>query len=383
MKIIQIDTVNISPDSPVHWGRVGWTWVRVHTDAGIVGIGETHPLPEAEIAVIHKAFAPRLLGADPLEIERLWGEMLLTVKYHGWAGAEMRAISAVDMALWDIFGKAANLPVYQLLGGKVRDRIRTYNTCYDDEQDFNADADKLAISLRAMGIRAMKIWPFDQVAIENQGNFITDEQMNVCLEPLRKIRQAVGDDMDIMTEFHGYWNVPAAIRIAKALEPFNVVWLEELIGQDSLDAYRVIREQVRQPLTISERLFGRWSYSDLLKKNIASYVMLDPAWTGGLTEARKIAILADTHYLPIALHNCSGPVVHAANLHLAAHIPNLYIFESVRRHYQKEFPQVSTLNVSPGEDGCFALPSGPGLGVELKDEFLERVNVVSSGRLKP
>jgi L-alanine-DL-glutamate epimerase-like enolase superfamily enzyme len=304
--------------------------------------------------------------------------MLLIVQYHGWAGAEMRAISAIDIALWDVFGRAANLPVYQLLGGKVRERIRTYNTCYDDEHDFNTEAGKLATSLRKMGIGAMKIWPFDQIAIENQGNFITPEQMNIGLEPLRKIREAVGDDMQIMMEFHGYWDVPTAIQIARALEPFNVVWLEELIAQDNLNAYRVLREQVKQPLTISERLFGKWSYADLLRKDAASYVMLDPAWTGGLTEARKIAVMADAHYLPIALHNCSGPILHAANMHLAAHIPNLYILESVRRHYQKEFPQVSTLISAPASDGCFPLPAGPGLGVELKPEFLKRANVVTS-----
>jgi L-alanine-DL-glutamate epimerase-like enolase superfamily enzyme len=378
MKIIQVDTVHVLPTHLVHWGRIGWTWVRLHTDAGIVGIGETHPVSESEIAIIHKSFAPRLLGSDPLEIERLWREMFLTVQYHGWAGAEMRAISAIDIALWDIFGKAANLPVYQLLGGKFRERIRTYNTCYDDECDFNTDADKLAISLREMGIRAMKIWPFDQIAIENQGNYITAEQMNRGLEPLRKIREAVGDEMEIMMEFHGYWNIPTAIQLAHALEPFNVVWLEELIAQDNLDAYRVIRQQVKQPLTVSERLFGKWAYADLLKKDVASYVMLDPAWTGGLTEARKIAALADSHYLPIALHSCSGPVVHAANLHLAASIPNLYILESVRRHYQKEFKEVSTMISSPDRDGCFPLLTGPGLGVELKPEFLERANVVSS-----
>jgi len=378
MKITQIDTLHAFPDSRIHYGQIGWTWVRLHTDEGIIGTGETFPVPESEIAVIHKSLAPRLLGSNPLDIERLWREMFLTVQYHGWAGAEMRAISAIDIALWDIFGKAVNLPVYQLLGGKLRDRIRTYNTCYDDDHDFNAEAGKLAKLLHKRGIPGMKIWPFDDIAIENQGNFITSAQIDKCLEPLRQIQEAVGNEMGIMMEFHGHWNLTPAIEIAHALEPFNVTWLEEMIPQDNLDAYRVLRNRVKQPLTISERLFGRWSYADLLKKDVAGYVMTDLAWCGGLTEGRKIAILADTHYLPVALHNCSGPILHAANLHLAAHIPNLFILESIRRHYEKEFQNIVTTTSPPDADGCFSLPGGPGLGVELKPQFLASAKVTSS-----
>jgi len=378
MKIVRVDTLQSSPESRIHYGKIGWTWIRIHTDEEVVGTGETFPVPESEIAVIHKSFASCLLGQNPLEIERLWRDMFNVVQYHGWAGAEMRAISAIDIALWDILGKTANLPIYQLLGGKVRDRIRTYNTCYDDDIDFNIDAGKLAEMLCKRGIRGMKIWPFDDVAIENQGNFITRSQMDRSLEPLRQIRAAVGNDMDIMMEFHGHWNLTCAIQIANALEPFEVAWLEEMIPQDNLDAYRVLRSRVKQPLTISERLFGKWSYADLMKKDVASYVMTDLAWCGGLTEGRKIAVLADSQYLPIALHNCSGPILHAANLHLAAHIPNLYILESIRRHYEKEFPPIVAASSPPNSDGCFAVPVGPGLGVELKPEFIETAQVLSS-----
>jgi L-alanine-DL-glutamate epimerase-like enolase superfamily enzyme len=211
MKITQIDTIHCSPESHIHYGKIGWTFVRLHTNEGIVGLGETFPDPESETAIIHKTLAPALLGQNPLEIERLWRDMFELVQYRGWAGAEMRGISAIDIALWDLLGKATNLPVYQLLGGKVRDRVRTYNTCYDDEHDFNTDAGKLATLLHKRGIRAMKIWPFDEVAIENKGNFITSEQMNRCLGPLRQIREAVGEDMGIMMEFHGHWNLTTAI----------------------------------------------------------------------------------------------------------------------------------------------------------------------------
>ncbi len=190
MKITRIDTVRLSPKSTVHQGSIGWTWVRLHTDTGLVGTGETYPIPESESAVIHKELATVLLGADPLRIEGLWRDMFLKVNYHGWAGAEFRALSAVDMALWDLFGRHTGLPLYQLLGGAARDRIRTYNTCYDNQFDFMTDADKLAKSLMKTGITAMKIWPFDDVALANQGNHISDAELEACLEPLRKIRKA-------------------------------------------------------------------------------------------------------------------------------------------------------------------------------------------------
>ena len=378
MKITRIDTLHISPKSIVHYGQIGWTWVRLHTDEGIIGTGETYPTPATEVAAIHGTLAPVLLGQNPLEIEHLWHEMFFKVQYAGWAGAEMRAISAVNIALWDIFGKATHQPIYQLLGGKVRDRIRTYNTCYDNEFDFNTDAGKLAQSLLKTGIRAMKIWPFDQAGRENQGNFITREQMEASLEPVRQIRAAVGEAMDIMMEFHAYWNLATAVQIAKALEPYNVTWLEEMLPQDNLEAYKVLRARVSQPLNISERLFGKWQYAQLFKQHAASYVMLDLAWCGGLTEAKKIAAMAEAEYLPLAPHNCGGPIFHAANLHFAAHIPNLYILESVRRHYQEEYPKIVDRVVVPGPDGCLPLPDGPGLGTELLPEFIEKAEIVTS-----
>lgn len=379
MKITRIETVRLNPKAKVHQGSIGWTWVRLHTDSGLIGTGETYPIPETEAAVIHKELAPVLLGADPLRIEALWREMFLKVNYHGWAGAEFRALSAVDMALWDLFGHHTGLPLYQLLGGAVRERIRTYNTCYDNQFNFMTDADKLATSLLKSGITAMKIWPFDAVALANQGNHISEVEIDACMEPLRKIRKAVGEEMEIMMEFHGYWNVPAAVRIAKALEPFNVVWLEEMLPQDNLDAYVELGRRVAQPLNISERLFGRWAYADLMKKGAADYVMFDLAWCGGVSEAKRIAILADAHYRPVAPHNCGGPLFHMANLHLAAHMPNLFVLESVRRHYQDEYPAIVTHVTVPDADGQFPLPPGPGLGSTLREDFLAQAEVQTSG----
>ena len=163
MKITKIETVELCQSTEVHWGVIGWLWVRIHTDEGLIGLGETCPASAVEKAVVLNDLAPRLIGRDPRDIESIWHELLMAVQYRGWAGAEIRAISAVDVALWDLLGKSVNLPVYRLLGGKCWETISIYNTCYDDRYDFNTHPVELARELVGAGISAMKIWPFDEV----------------------------------------------------------------------------------------------------------------------------------------------------------------------------------------------------------------------------
>lgn len=350
-------------------------WVRVHTDEGVVGLGETYPSGESEGAVIHHHLAKVLLGRNPLDVECRWQDMFLKVSYAGWAGAEMRAISAVDIALWDILGKVCGQPVWQLLGGKCREAARVYNTCYDYEFDFNRDADKLAQALLAQGITAMKIWPFDEVALRNRGHAISRREMEQCLEPFRKIRDAVGDAMEIAAEFHGYWDLNCAIRIAQAIEPYAPLWLEEMLPQDNLKAYAELARATPLPLTISERLMTRYQFRELLELGAARIVNPDPCWCGGLTEAKKIADLADTYYIPIAPHNCGGPVLHRVCGHLSAAVPNFFIQETVRTYYEREHPPILT-EVAVPRDGMLAIPQGAGLGAELREDFLAREDVV-------
>lgn len=373
MRITGVETVHLKRGITVHAGPIQWLWVRIHTDTGLTGLGETYPHPEAEKSVVHRSLAPVLLGRDPSRIDRLWADMFQAISYSGWAGAEMRAISAVDVALWDIAGKVANLPVYQLLGGASRDSIRTYNTCYD-HIDFLTEPLHLARDLAKSGIRAMKIWPFDPVAKETAGQYVTPEQMQRGMEPLRLIREEFGDSMDVAMEFHGYWNLPCAIQIARALEPLAPLWLEEMLPQDNMDAYRELAVATRLPLCLSERLMTRFGFRELLENRAARLIMPDICWCGGISEAKKIAALAETHYLPIAPHNCGGPVLHMASLHLAANLTNLYILESVRRHYLEEYAGIVNRIVTPAR-GEFPLPPGPGLGVELCPEVLSREDV--------
>jgi L-alanine-DL-glutamate epimerase-like enolase superfamily enzyme len=323
--------------------------------------------------VIEQCFAPRLLGRNPLKIDRLWADLFLAVSYHGWAGAELRALSAIDLALWDLLGKSLNAPVYQLLGGASRESIPIYNTCYD-HVDFLTEPVRLARELLAMGVRAMKIWPFDPVALETRGQSISSDQMRRGMEPLRLIREELGDAVSVAMEFHGYWNLPCAIQIAQTLEPLAPMWLEEMLPQDNLAAYRELGQATRLPLCVSERLMTRWGFRELIENRAARYIMPDICWCGGISEAKKIATMAETHYLPIAPHNCGGPVLHFASAHLAANVPNLFILETVRRHYLDEYRGIVTQSLAP-IDGRLPLPLGPGLGVELAPDILERPNV--------
>lgn len=372
MKITAVETVTLEKGVTVHAGPIRWLWVRVHTDDGLTGLGETYPWPDAEAAVVRNALAPVLLGQDASRIDKLWADMFQAISYSGWAGAEMRAISAVDMALWDLAGKSAGKPVYQLLGGASRDEIRTYNTCYD-HLSFLTEPVRLARSLLDSGIGAMKIWPLDSIALKNNGQFITRQQMHEGLRPLKLIKDEFGEEMEVAMEFHGYWNLHCAIQIAQACEEFEPMWLEEMLPQDNLAAYAELAATTSLPLCVSERLMTRWGFRELLSNGAARIVMPDISWCGGISEAKKIASAAETHFRPIAPHNCGGPVLHAASLHLAANVPNLFILESVRRRYDEEFRGIvnTTFPVQQGK-GVFALPSGPGLGVELTAETLAR-----------
>jgi L-alanine-DL-glutamate epimerase-like enolase superfamily enzyme len=374
VKITSVETIHLSRGITVHAGPIQWLWVRIHTDEGLIGLGESYPNAEAEKAVVHTKLAPVLLGRDPSEIDLLWTDMFRNLNYSGWAGAEMRAISAVDIALWDLAGKAAGLPIYKLLGGAARKSIRIYNTCYD-HVDFMKEPVRLAQELFDSGVKAMKIWPFDPVARETYGNHVTPMQIRQGMAPLRQIREKFGDSMAVAMEFHGFWSLPCAIQIAQALEPLAPMWLEEMLPQDNLASYAELAKATRLPLCLSERLMTRWGFREVLENRAARIIMPDICWCGGISETKKIATMAETYYLPIAPHNCGGPVLHFASAHVAANVTNLYIMETVRRHYLDEYKGLLTQSLVP-VNGELPLPPGPGLGAELSPEVLKRSDAV-------
>ena len=389
MKIIRIETLR-SPD------HAHLLWVRLHTDDGLIGLGETFYIPAAVESVIHDFAAPLLLGQSAFDRERHWQALFSYANFFGHAGAEMRAISALDIALWDLLGRYTGLPVFQLLGGQTRDAIRIYNTCVDtpryaDQTGFIERPGELAQSLLSQGISAMKVWPWDRFAPQRRaatvtgpagwsavgpvGHDLLPEQLAQGLWTVQEIRRAVGDRMQIAVEGHARWDLNCALRIARALEPYDVLWMEDFLQPDSaVDLARLARES-RVPQSVSERLMTRHAFRRILDADCAHVVMPDLVWTGGLTEALKIAAMADTHHVSIAPHDCTGPVNLFACLQLCAAIPNAMIMETVRGFCEGYYREVATPDV-PLQDGRALLDRfGPGLGVSLRNEFLARSNL--------
>lgn len=390
MKIVAIETVRITEFPNI-------LWVEVRTDEGLVGLGETYFGAEAVEAYIHETAAAKLIGRDPLAIDQISN---LLVDYLGFrsSGVESRGNSAIDIALWDLFGKATGQPLAQLLGGFTRPSIRTYNTCaggsymrgadgqrvanyglgaqgaYDDLNGFLNHADDLAESLLAEGISAMKIWPFDMAAEKTRGIDISAADLKAALQPLEKIRKRVGDRMDVMIEFHSMWQLLPAIKIARALAPYDTYWHEDPIRMDSLGDLKRYAEASLAPVCASETLGSRYAFRDLLETGAAGIVMLDISWCGGISEARKIASMAETWHLPVAPHDCTGPVVLAASTHLAVNAPNALFQESVRAFYRGWYGELVT-QLPTVIDGMIAPPEGPGHGLELLPDLDRRFGI--------
>jgi L-alanine-DL-glutamate epimerase-like enolase superfamily enzyme len=377
-------------------------FVRLHTDGGLVGLGETFFGAHEVAAYLHETAAPQLLGKDPSAID---GLRVALPQYLGTrsTGTEARGNSAVDLALWDLAGKAVGRPVVQLLGGATRDAIRVYNTCagyryvraatgasihnwglpgaeqgagpHEDLDAFlNGRAGELAQSLLEQGVTGMKMWPFDAYAYASGGMNITAAELQAGLEPFRQVRRAVGDRMDMMVELHGLWNLPTALKIARAFEAedLNPYWIEDPIRPDDIASLARFARGTTIPTTASEMLGGRQSFRELLEARAASIVMLDLGWCGGLSEGKAIASMAEAFGLPVAPHDCTGPVVWMASVHLSLNAPNALIQETVRAFFTGWYTElVSGLPVVEG--GRVRLASDrPGLGVELLPGLPER-----------
>ena len=394
MKIRQLTTIRLAEFPNI-------LWVQLHTDEGLVGLGETFMGAAAVEAYLHEWAAQKLIGSNPLDIEARNREL---IGYLGWrgSGVETRGNSAIDIALWDLFGKAAGMPIYTALGGKSREAIRIYNTCagyryvrsttnqstsnwgigqaaglgpYEDLDAFLHEAGDLALSLQSEGITAMKIWPFDPAAEASDGHYISNSDLDKALEPFARIRRAVGNSMDIMVEFHSLWRLPMAQKIARALKPYQTFWHEDAIRMDSLDLLKAYAPHTDALICASETLAYKWGFKDYLQTGVAGVVMLDLSWCGGLTEARKIAAMADAWQLPVAPHDCTGPVVWTASTHLSLHAPNALIQECVRAFYTGWYKELVT-ELPRIEDGMIALNSKPGLGIELLPDLVLRKDAI-------
>ncbi|MBW3597327.1 MAG: mandelate racemase/muconate lactonizing enzyme family protein [Planctomycetes bacterium] len=381
----------------------GLLLLRIHTDAGavdgepVIGHGETYYIPHGVAATIHDWMARRLLGADAAAIESHWRFLYERCASFGGLGCEMRAISAIDLALWDILGQLCRQPIWRLLGGPVRDRVPIYNSCggptygrlpkadpnsqgwpghgspgkpgplEDNWSSIHAAGD-LAEELLAEGYRAMKLWSLDRIYQAGGGHRISWSDLDEGLRPLREIRDRMGMKMELMLDGHGFFTLPAALRIAGAMRPLQPLWLEDVMRPDSIGAIADFRDRAGVPVAVSEMLITREQFRDVLARRAADYVMIDPTWVGGVSETRRLAELAQMHNVPVLMHDCTGPLTLMAGLHVAAATPIVTYQETVRAHIRTLYPHLIDENVTV-EDGHIALAERPGLGVRLLPEL--------------
>lgn len=299
MKITDLEVIRTQANAEPH---NNWLFVRLHTDAGITGIGEgSLQYKDAALAAELENFGRFLRGKDPFDIEQIWTSLHRRVTWTGGA-VTISAISAIDLALWDIKGKALGVPVYQLVGGKVRDRVQLYANGWwaldvpsahgaqqagkPDEADWFAVRAAAAV---ARGYRALKFYPF------GGGQSITPERIKRSIGIIRAVREAVGPDIELALDARARLNIGSARRIAHMLEEFNIAWLEEPILFDNADAMAEFARSVRVPIATGEQLYTRWEFRALLEKNVLAIIQPDICHAGGFSELRKIASMAETY----------------------------------------------------------------------------------------
>lgn len=395
MKIEAIETLRLG-DHP------NLLWVRVHSDEGLTGLGETYFGAGPCEADIHDRIAPILLGQDASRIEFLNMKMQPYTGFTG-SGAEVRALAAVDVALWDLAGKAAGKPLCDLLGGRTRDAIQVYNTCagpnyvsktsavrpdnfgtasdaadgktYEDLEAFLHHPEDLAASLMEMGIYSMKIWPLDLAAGAADGVDISTQDLKKGLIPFEKIRAAHGDKMRLKAELHGLWSLNAAKKIAAALEPLDMDWIEDPVWMDRTKEVAELARATRAPLAGGETLASLGQFEALINDGNIGTPILDVTWAGGVTAARKVAALAEARSRPIAFHDCSGPVTLAVSTHLALSLRNVREQEIARGFYYGWY-QNFVDQLPPIKNGMITVPDGPGLGLDLAPGLEQRADAI-------
>jgi len=350
LKITDIKTFLMMAGSPASkestsWSARNWCFVKVYTDEGITGLGEGSGWPRVVETAIND-LKPIVIGEDPMNIERIWQKMLVSTMGAGMTGTPgSGSMNAIDMALWDIKGKALNTPVWNLLGGKVRDRIRAYG---------HAKTPERALELKERGLTAVKTGGVHRT-----------------VEKVDAIRKAVGDEMDIMVDAHGppWFTTKDAIVIGKALEPYKLLFYEDPVPPDNIEALQRVQDNVDIPIAAGERHSHIWGVRQLIEREIVDVVQPDTGRIGGISQMMKIAAMAEAHYITVAPHSGSlGPVAEYAAIHVLAAIPNALILERVHDdvpvRYDVTLPHIETI------DGHIEVPDRPGLGVDIDEDVV-------------
>ena len=385
MKIIRIETTEPAP---------GLLACRVHTAEGVTGCGESYYIPSAVAAVIHDWMAPRLLGADALDTEGHWRFLYERATNFGARGTEMRALSAVDLALWDIKGQVCGQTVWQLLGGKTQDGVRIYHsTGYGRGQMAEAggtwpgygrmgvkeplndywnavhEPAAFARELVKEGIGGVKLWPFDAAAHKPNGSvYVSPADIEDGMKLFRAMRAAGGSALELILDGHGFFQLPMALRIADAMREVKPLCLEDVIRPDCVDTIRDFRERCGLPLAVSEMMISAEDYRHVLQRQAADYLMIDPTWVGGISQTLKITDFAQSYNVPVMMHDCTGPLTLLAGVHVGVARANVAWQETVRMLLRVTYPELVTA-IPVVQGGRIAPPSGPGLGAAWHEQL--------------
>ena len=368
-----------------------WVFVKVETDQGIVGYGEGTRHAGPVIAEAIRWLAPHVVGKNPFDVEALYTTMFKATHYT-WGSIFSCAITAIETALWDIMGKATGKPVYELLGGKVWDNVRLYSHIGGGSQIIRMNVDDGAIAsddfgaikeqaqdLVSRGFTCVKTFQAGRYKItENNSAKLGDFWPNMhmhrsdILATTRKvefIREQVGDEVEITFDAHGL-NAVSALRLAKALEPFDLLWYEEPVHPFNLSALKQLRVQTSIPIAMSERLHASTEFAEVIDTDAVDVVMVDVQWCGGVSQTKKIAAIAEARYLPITLHNCNSPLASVINAHIAMTLPNFLNMEFM----DPDVPWRDEIISEPLKvrDGHLIVNDKPGWGVEVDEDALAR-----------
>ena len=360
MKITDIKTYLVEAH------RRNWVFIEVLTDVGVVGIGEATIEPfEKTMVTLIEDYKRTVIGKDPRSIEFLWED-----RYRGqFLRSDLLvnvALSAIEIACWDIKGKLLGVPCYELFGGPCRETVPCYGNYWFMKTKMGPTrvSEYAESAARAVekGFKALKWSPFGYAA-----HSMTKEQENITVECVRQVRDAVGPDINLMVDAHGRFDLPQARRLAQRFEEFDLLFFEEPLPPENLDAYVELKRSTKTPIATGERYVARFQFRELLEKYCCDYIQPDAIYTGGMNELRKIAMMAETYYCPVVPHNCNGPVCTAASIQAAACMPNFLMLEYIPVP-EREDVLVEPLVLKNGE---FELPKKPGLGIELNKKVFK------------
>ncbi len=393
MKITQITPWLISAPSPyldtaedstAKRRNREYLFVEVSTDEGITGWGEvtcTREQANRSVASLISHVSELLAGDEPKNIEKIWHKIFRHFTYMGSRGATTSVISGIDIALWDIRGKTLGQPVYELLGGPVRDAVDVY--CHPEDGATPEELAQHCKAIKDTGQKALKTDPWhphhpDEIDGYMSGR-LTAEAEKLGIERIAAAREAVGPDFEILIDNHARFDVPTAIRLANALEPYNIFWFEEPVGVENNTALKQVRDSTNVPICVGERIHTRWEFAEIFENGLADFVMPDITWTGGISELKKICTQAEIYYIPVSPHDASGPINVISGAQVMITVPNSYRVETSRAKLNAYDEFIDTPLDIRG-DKIYLDPNRPGIGLELDVDYMRAHTLGGFGR---